>query len=249
MSLSDKKTTRAHWENVWRRDPRTALLSWLDVGSRNLQRLLRRHVRPGMRYLEIGCAPGRLLAWVAVKLQADVSGLDYSPTGCKAARETLLRLGVAADLRCEDVFENSFNRGSFDVVASFGLIEHFDDPMPVVQRHIELLRSGGVALVVVPNYRGLYGRLQGRFDPKNLEIHNLDIMERNHLLALIPPGTAAFARSYAIGRVAPGLINFDKRWHPSIAKAAERLLNLLGTVQPFDFSPLCPLLVLEITRA
>jgi hypothetical protein len=72
MSLSDKKTTRAHWENVWRRDPRTALLSWLDVGSRNLQRLLRRHVRPGMRYLEIGCAPEQLLSRIEIKPRAHV---------------------------------------------------------------------------------------------------------------------------------------------------------------------------------
>lgn len=220
MNPSDEKTTRAHWERVWRRDPRTALLSWFDIGSRNLQRLLRRHVRPGMRYLEIGCAPGRLLAWVAVELQANVCGLDFSPTGCAAARDTLLHLRVGADIRCEDVFENSFDHGSFDVVTSFGLIEHFDNPMPVVQRHLELLRPGGVALVVVPNYRGLYGRLQGWFDPQNLEIHNLDIMKCSRLLALVPPGMAALARSYAAGRVAPGLVNFDKRWHPSVAKGA-----------------------------
>jgi hypothetical protein len=95
----------------------------------------------------------------------------------------------------------------------------------------------------------VYGRLQGWFDPENLEIHNLDIMERSQLLTLVPPGMAALARSYAVGRVAPGLVSFEKRWSPSVAKAAERLLNLLGTLQPFDMAPLCPLLVLEVTRA
>lgn len=201
-----------------------------------------------MRYLEIGCAPGRFLAWVAVELGARVSGLDYSPTGLAAAKRVLDEIGVAADLRCEDVLQNSFEPWSFDIITSFGLIEHFDNPSPVVEKYLELVAAGGTALIVIPDYSGVYGRLQRLFDPENLDIHNLAIMRRDALLGLIPDQGGADIRSYAIGRIVPGLINFEKRWPQGLAKTAARLLNAVGCVQPFDLPGLCPLLVLEIRR-
>lgn len=248
MNRHDEKAPREHWERVWEVDSRDVLPSWLDVGSKNLQRILRRHVMPGMRYLEIGCAPGRLLAWVALRLGAEVAGLDYSAVGLAAAQRLFQGLGIAADLRCENVFTNSFGPGSFDVVGSFGLIEHFDDPRPVVDEHIKLVRPGGVALIVVPNYRGIYGRLQHYFDPENLRIHNLHIMSREQLLKLAPIGGFAEVQAYSSGRVAPGLINFAQRWPSVFAKAAERMINVVGTIQPLEVPMLCPLLVLQIRR-
>ncbi len=248
MNPHDEKAPREHWEHVWEVDARDVLPSWLDVGSRNLQRILRRHVGSGMRYLEIGCAPGRLLAWVALRLRAEVAGLDYSAVGLAAAQRLFQGLGIAADLRCENVFTNSFDPGSFDVVSSFGLIEHFDDPRPVVDEHVKLVRPGGVALIVVPNYRGIYGRLQRYFNPENLRIHNLHIMSREQLLKLAPTGGSAEAQAYSSGHVAPGLINFAKRWPSAFAKTTERIINVVGSIQPLEVPMLCPLLVLQIRR-
>lgn len=248
MSTAQEKTELEYWDRVWEADPLRALPSRFDVGSRNLQRLLRRFVSPSTRYLEIGCAPGRLLAWVALRLGAQVAGLDYSPAGIDAARRIFERLGLAADLRCEDVFGTTFVPGAFDVVASFGLIEHFDDPRPVVERHVDLLGPGGTALIVIPHYSGIYGWLQRRFYPENLTIHNLAIMRPDRLLELVPSLPFLKARSYAAGRIAPGLVNFEKRWSRVVAKTAERSLALAGCAQPFDIPGLCPLLVLQITR-
>src|SRR5262249_36957710 len=145
--------------------PRMRLPSpWL-VSTRNQMRLLRRHIQPGMRVLEIGFAPGKILAWVASCLRARVSGLDYSAPGVETARKLFSILNLQADLRCEDASSTTFTPESLDLVYSAGVVEHFDDPRPIVRTHVELLRQGGTALISIPNYRGIYGKLQGYFHP------------------------------------------------------------------------------------
>ncbi len=248
MEGDDRKTTPQHWERVWQLNAPRTLPSPLDVSARNVQRLLRRDVKPGMRYLEIGCAPGRLLAWVAIDRKARVAGLDYSPVGITAAEELFRSLALDVDLRCEDVFGPTFAPESFDVVTSFGLIEHFDDPAPVVHQHVMLTKPGGLSIVVVPNYGGIYRRLQGYFDPENLAIHNLAIMDRSALAALAPAGLVHDVRVYSAGRVAPGLVSFETRWPAFPAKLMSHVINLAGHLQPFDVTPLCPLLVLEMRK-
>jgi 2-polyprenyl-3-methyl-5-hydroxy-6-metoxy-1,4-benzoquinol methylase len=136
---------REHWDDVWSTPPRARLPSSLWIGIGDLQRLLRAHVKPGMRFLEVGCAPGKMLAWVARVLGAEVAGVDYSPRGVTLSRELLHTPGVAADLRCENIFATSFEPGSFDVVFSAGVIEHFEDPRDIVCRHLRLARPGGTA--------------------------------------------------------------------------------------------------------
>ena len=241
-------TTRGHWESAWAVPPRWKLPSPFFVTTRNMQRILRRDVRPGMRVIELGCAPGKILAWAAARLGADVSGLDYSERGIEWSRTLFERLGIRADLRCEDVFHSTFARDHFDVVYSSGLIEHFDDPRQIVRVHVELTRPGGKAIIAIPDYGGLYGRLQRWLDPENLALHNLRIMHRAALAQLAPADLAASVITYRAGRLSPWQLSLERRLPQPLGRAATYVLNGVGLMQPFDVAPLCPLLVLEITR-
>jgi hypothetical protein len=73
-------------------------------------------------------------------------------------------------------------------------------------------------------------------------------MSREQLLKLAPTGEIAEAQAYSSGRVAPGLINFAKRWPNVLAKTAERMINVTGLIQPFEVPMLSPLLVLQVRR-
>jgi len=244
-----ERVTRAYWESQHTK-PRARLPSGLrDVGTRDALRLLRSHVAPGARVLEIGCAPGRHLAYLAAKRHARICGLDYSEPGIKYARELFAQLKLEGEFRCEDVFSTTFEEGSFDVVYSLGVVEHFDDPRLLIEKHLRLAKTGGLALIVVPNYGGLYGRLQGYFEPENLAIHNLDIMSPDKLRRLVPAGLAQETSAYRTGRISPWIIGFHRRWPAALAKGVSYALNTLGMLQPFDVSPLCPLLVLKMRRA
>ena len=120
------------------RDIRLRCRRRLIVSTRDLQRLIARHVRPGQRVLEIGCAPGKMLAWVAAALRGQVSGLDYSRRGLDQALRLFDALHLSADLRCEDLRQTTLPRASFDIVYSLGVIEHFEDPREIVSDHLSL---------------------------------------------------------------------------------------------------------------
>jgi 2-polyprenyl-3-methyl-5-hydroxy-6-metoxy-1,4-benzoquinol methylase len=246
--MNDHLTTRAHWEETWAVPPRWRLPSSLSISTLNMQRLLRPHLRRKMRVLEIGCAPGKILAWVAATFQAEATGVDYSERGIEWSRTLFDHLGIPADLRCEDVFRTTLLPDTFDLVYSSGVIEHFEDARPIVRSHVALTRPGGKALIALPDYGGIYGRLQRWFDPANLAIHNLEIMSPEALRALAPQDLAATVRSYSAGRVSPWQISLNRRLPGSIGRAAAYALNVAGLLQPVDITPLCPLLVLEITR-
>ena len=248
MQKSNSKTTLEHWEGINSAPYSMRIASSLVVSTRDLKRLLRKNIRSQMRVLEIGFAPGKTLAFVAKVLGAKVSGLDYSESGVQFSKRLFQTLGIEGDLRCEDVFATTFPLGTFDFVYSNGVIEHFDDPREIVRRHVELLHPGGTALILIPNYGGLYGRIQRHFDPENLKIHNLEIMTCDALLRLSPSDMVEKATSFRTGRVSPWLISFDKRWPPPMATLARAVLNSIGLLQPLDIAALCPMIALKMGR-
>lgn len=244
---SNEKTELGHWESAWAHRPRMSFPSTLDIGTRNVLRLLKPYVRPGTRYVELGCAPGKIMSWVGRETGSTVHGIDFSPTGVEAARWVTRGLGIDADIRCEDATRTSFPAGAFDLVFSCGLVEHFDDPRPMVAAHVALLAPGGVAVIAVPNYSGPYLAWQKRCDPANLAIHNLDIMNPPGMLSLAPTRSELKARSFVFGRFSPWLISLATRWGAP-GKATSWLLNFLAHLQPVDIPGLCPLVVLEVRR-
>jgi SAM-dependent methyltransferase len=252
MTSSDggRKTDQAYWEAL--HSPaavRMRLPSPLNVSTLNFMRLLRRSVRPGMSVLEIGFAPGKNLAWVGKRLGARVAGIDYSTQGVEVAKELFRALDLAGDLRCEDVFETTFAPGSFDLVYSLGVIEHFDDPRDIVARHVSLVRpDGGTALIVIPNYGGPYGTLQRFFDPATLDIHNLEIMNLPSLSVLGRSDSRVEVRTFPFGRIAPALVSWSRRMPPRAAFMLHHALNIAALLQPVDIRPVCPWLALELRR-
>lgn len=244
--LPDAKSTMEHWDEAWSVAPRMRLPSRLNIGVANLQRVLARRVCTGGSFLEIGCAPGKMLAWVGAKLGARVSGLDYSVPGIRVARQLFETLSIPVDLRCENIFETTFNPGTFDYVYSAGVIEHFDDPRELVARHVSLLKPGGLAIITVPNYGGWYGAIQKSVDPSDLAIHNLSIMQPSALKQLAPTTGVVEARAFPAGRFSPWIISWGRFLPRPISSVAAMAGNAVGLLQPFDIDLLAPMLVLEI---
>jgi SAM-dependent methyltransferase len=242
-------TSRAYWDNVHVAQPRLRLPSGFVISTRNVQRLLKAQVAPGARVLEIGFAPGKLLAYVAKSLGAQVSGLDYSENGVAFARRLFAVLDLQADFRCEDIFATTFQPGTFDLVYSVGLIEHFNDPRKIVRCHVELLRPGGTALILIPDYSGIYGRLQRYFDAHILDLHNLRIMSPEAMLELAPDDLVDHVDAFRSGKLNSGLVTFERKWPPPVVKLLHALSNAIALVQPFDVPSLCPMIALRMTRS
>ena len=131
---------------------------------------------------------------------------------------------------------------------SCGLIEHFEDPSEMVAAHLRLVAPGGTVLIAIPNYSGLYLRLQRWFDPANLAIHNVRIMNEAAIAALVHPTPDFRVRAFSFGRFSPWLISLPMRLG-SVGKLVSWGLNFLAHLQFAEIRSLCPLVVLEVRRA
>ena len=71
---------------------------------------------------------------------------------------------------------------SYDMVLSFGLIEHFSDTKDIISRHLQFLKPGGVLFITLPNFKGVNGWVQRKFDRSNYDKHYIESMDL-HLLS------------------------------------------------------------------
>lgn len=126
----------------------------------------------GVHLLEVGCARSQFLPYFALEHGLTVSGLDYSKPGCDASRQILERAGVIGEIHCADLFAPRADLvDSADIVASFGVIEHFTDTAQAIGAISRLVKPGGYVLTTIPNMRGLPGFLQRLLDPEIFELH------------------------------------------------------------------------------
>lgn len=144
--------------------------------------------RAGARAVEVGSAPGEFVTRLKDRFGLDPYGIEYSPRGAELNRRVFAAHGVDPGHVIEvDFFDPELQARhgeSFDVVLSRGFIEHFTDVAGVVQRHLDLLRPGGLLVVVIPNLRGLNLALSWLFHREVVAMHNLEIMDRASFLAL-----------------------------------------------------------------
>ncbi|HNU01168.1 MAG TPA: class I SAM-dependent methyltransferase, partial [Acidobacteriota bacterium] len=188
------------------------------------------------------------LAWIASLGISEVAGLDYSKKGMNNCQVLFKALKLEGDLRCEDIFDNSFPQNYFNLVYSFGVIEHFSDPREIIRRHLMLVRPGGKALMVIPNFKGVQGWLFKRLAPDAAAMHNMAMMSLDALLQLVPKDQVVSAKAYPVGRISPWHWGLERIRPQLIATAMMWGINALGILQPFDVPLLCPLLVLELTK-
>jgi 2-polyprenyl-3-methyl-5-hydroxy-6-metoxy-1,4-benzoquinol methylase len=242
-------TSEEFWE-TYHAIPESKLVmpSSRSVFNLDFQRLLRKWIRPGMNVLEIGAAPGRQLAWVAKTLRANVAGVDSSVEGMELAGKLFTKYHLQADLRCEDVFSTSFPSSYFDLVYSTGVIEHWQDPRGIVEKHIDLVAPGGVVLITIPNYSGINAWIEKQFYPEFQETHQCGIMSKSGLLSVVPERARDAARVYPYGRVGAWLFSFHRKWPRWMLYSIGGALNLVGMMQPVTLAGLNTMWVLELRR-
>lgn len=177
------KAGQEYWNQTWGDYPLPK--AW-DVDSKRLlnhverefflyiAKALEDHGKTGsdVRLVEVGCARSQALPVLAKRLGVSVAGIDYSPNGCEQTRIMLKREGVRGEVFCSDIFAiPDALRGGFDVVISFGLIEHFTNTNEIVSALAGLLKPGGVIFTNIPNMRGTTGLAQKVLNRGIYDIH------------------------------------------------------------------------------
>lgn len=131
-------------------------------------------------FFEVGCGSSGWLPYFAQKYGLTVSGIDYSEVGCRLAEENLRMLNIPHDeIICKDLFEKDCTGGkTYDIVFSYGVIEHFDHPEDILRIFSTFLKPGGLMITLVPNLNGLMGSMSRRFVPDIYKIHKVMTQEQ-----------------------------------------------------------------------
>jgi 2-polyprenyl-3-methyl-5-hydroxy-6-metoxy-1,4-benzoquinol methylase len=107
--------------------------------------LLRAHLFPSTRLLEVGCSTGHFLHEVA-PLVGEVTGIDYDAGAAAYAAER-----VGCKTYSGDLADTDLEPGSFDVVCAYQVMEHVADPVAFAAELRRYVKPGGIVLVEVPN--------------------------------------------------------------------------------------------------
>ncbi len=165
---------RTFWERNWAIKDRPGQFNPGNYSHRRFHELFGRHLagRSGQTVLEVGCAQSSWLPYFHREYGCRVIGIDYSPTGCRMARQLLDEEGVPGEVHERDLFaENPDLERTADVLFSNGFIEHFEDTVGTLVRMRNLMKPGGLIITVIPNFTGWLGRIQKRVNPDVYRIH------------------------------------------------------------------------------
>ena len=113
-----------------------------------------RHLRPGMRVLDVGCGPGSITQGLAeLVAPGSVVGIDIQAALIERAR-ALGAAGEQTNLHFEvaDLYRLPFADQTFDAAFSNGVLMHLAEPMRALAQLRRVLRPGGIIGVRDPDF-------------------------------------------------------------------------------------------------
>lgn len=179
MNDEKEKTTDKYWDSLWKKREVPQAVDPSEGGlSNHLARQYHAFFEPllygrcDQSILEIGCAGSPWLPYFSRQFGLKVTGLDRSVLGCKQAKEVLSRSGVKGQIVNADLFSPPGEiLEAFDIVISFGVVEHFVETEKCLYACSRFLRPGALMITVIPNLAGWMGRMQKHLDRKIYDIH------------------------------------------------------------------------------
>jgi ubiquinone/menaquinone biosynthesis C-methylase UbiE len=124
-------------------------------------------VKPGVRWLDLGCGHGVLPPWRADQEReltaraGQIVGLDYDMPSLEK-HQTIRQLVRA------DISKLPFREDSFDLVTSNMVFEHLSEPDVQLREIRRIMRAGGELIFLTPNSAG-YTTILGRLVPDALK--------------------------------------------------------------------------------
>lgn len=169
-------TTKKYWDHIRDKEFRP----W-KVTETQFSHILEKYLPVNDKFscVEIGAYPGTNLCYMAKRFKYYPVAIEFSEH-CDHI-EKLLRFNGIEKFKVlnQDFFEPVDIK--FDVVTSFGFIEHFENYEEVIDRHVQLLRPGGYLVVSCPYLDNFQGKLRELVYTEEklrqvLSSHNLKVM-------------------------------------------------------------------------
>lgn len=128
---------------------------------------------------EVGCYPGKFLA-VFGERGYSLNGIDSFSEMNSEMQKWLENEGYKIGQFYQSDFCHFISPKKYDIVCSFGFIEHFKSWEIALVKHVELAKDGGQIMIDVPNLKSpLYYWLYKIFEPTVLKNHVLSMLDKN----------------------------------------------------------------------
>jgi 2-polyprenyl-3-methyl-5-hydroxy-6-metoxy-1,4-benzoquinol methylase len=100
------------------------------------------------KIIDVGCGVGYFLE-EAKKRGWDVYGTEYTDQ----AIEICMKKGISMQ---KGIFSsNNYEKNSFDIITSFEVIEHINNPIEEISNFNKILRQGGLLYLTTPNFNSI----------------------------------------------------------------------------------------------
>jgi 2-polyprenyl-3-methyl-5-hydroxy-6-metoxy-1,4-benzoquinol methylase len=230
-----KKTTRDYWDNLWGSDsdakafdPNASdIHQWINQKFHAyLSNLFKQIGTKDKQLLEVGCGGSIWLPYFAKEYDFKITGIDYSEQGCILAEKILQNEDVSGKIICADLFQPPPKMvAAFDVVISFGLVEHFEDTDACLIAINKFLAPRGLLITFIPNMVGLTGFLQKVLNKQVYDLHvvlNSESLKSAHIEAGLSIDEGGYFLSFN-----PSMINIVGHNKKSNVSRLKRLIFYL----------------------
>jgi SAM-dependent methyltransferase len=206
--------------------------------ARKVLRRIRQFV-PSGRLLDVGCATGDFVRAAGEWYEAE--GLELSAW----AREHALAAGLR--VRPKLLADIEHERGTYDVVTLWGVIEHLEDPLSEMRRVAAILKPGGVVCLWTGDVDTLLARALGSRWWYVMGQH-VQLFSRASLDQLLRrAGFAPAFRGVYPYVIALGYLGESLGRYPAVGPLAKRLFNL-PAVRDWTFTLKLPDQIFDIYR-
>jgi 2-polyprenyl-3-methyl-5-hydroxy-6-metoxy-1,4-benzoquinol methylase len=165
-----------------------------------------------IKICEIGSGDGKLLKKIADSFNYEPYGIEFAKGPVQQAKDRGINV-IESDVFDKNILEKY--KEYFDVVYSYGFIEHIMPPEKAVQAHLQLLKKGGYFFIQIPRLKGFNYLKFKIFRPDLIPLHNLNIMEEENLRSLYKNENTEelFCKNYGTFKLRIPLAKKNIRWY------------------------------------
>ncbi len=184
-----------------------------------------------VKVCEIGSGDGKLVRKISDNFNYQPYGIEYGKEPAAQAQK------IGVDTIIGDAFDENLlskYKEYFDVVYSYGFIEHIMPPEKAIDIHLQLLKKGGYFFIQIPRFKGFNYFRAKVFRPDILPLHNLEIMEQEILESLCKRENIEklFCKNYGTFKLRIPMDRKNTKWY---------LLKIICSLD-YVLNPICRLI-------
>lgn len=141
------------------------------------------------QFLDVGCGVGTVVNSISARKNIKSIGIDISQTFINRARKGNGSFKIFNGKKIP--FENE----SFDIVGSFTVLEHVNNPKQLIQEMVRVTKQGGSVIIACPSFLRVFGfsathhRTRGFINP----IKNLFLASEKYIRVFLNPKDVEFS--------------------------------------------------------